>query len=425
MENWLDTVKKEFAKRKAVNYYFGGSDSYLENKRRSILSDMNAGKVGTADTEERRRQDRMASAPKFFPAYEFSMEQMEGGTPGNVGVGAAFNSPMLEPASGEPIRSKPKFVVGQLSGPRLSQYITQAADELDTNDPLGELMGDRRSLRARSNDKLPTALQGQAYNWLADPIKRLAEGQVLLINNFQQAHPTGANNLAIVKDNGLVTQRLLTDDELKQYQSAMRSGLPIPVAEQIQEDYNSSPSQYGRELWNRVVAAAPNGTLTANQMTLYPTGYLGAAGYVSATASPSEIYLANEARNNPFVMAHESGHMIAAGDDGTWDETYRSALAADAQRQAENQNKFGSYENRYYPDFTPGLTTVSKYGSSDPQEAWGDLYGMYAAEQATNKPTFRSNQDEMRFADMYPQINSWIKNLANLKLSHWPVPVIR
>lgn len=417
MATWLNDVKKELAKRQALGYYSGGSDSYLERQRGSILSNMDAGGVGTADAEERRREARMAQAPKFFPAYELKDETdalayPQSGVLTTADYNRMPNEPLLDPMTGEPLRSKPKFVVGQLSGTRLSQYVGQEA-------------GDAPYATARANNELPESVQGQVYNWLADPIKRLAEGQVLLVTNFQKNHPTGSNHLAVVKENGLVTQRLIDDEGLKPYQNALRSGLPVSTEQQLQDDYNSSPSQIGRDVWDRVVAAAPQGTLRANQMTLYPPGYLNSLGYVAPEISPSDVFLSYKARTDPFTMAHESGHMIQAGDDGTWDQAFRDALAADAQMQANDPYKFSGYEGTDRGDFTPGLTTVSKYGATDPHEAWGDLYGMYAAERATGTPAFRSGEQNMMFADMYPQTNKWIRNLANLQLGYWPIPVIR
>ena len=426
MATWLDNVKKELAKRQAVGYYSGGPDSYLERQRGSILSSMDAGGVGTADAEERRREARMAQAPKFFPAYELQDETSQLSWP-NQGLittadyDRAPNDPIINPTTGDPLRSKPKFVVGQLSGPRLTEYIGQTYDKLAENDPDG--FGPIR-LRQRSRGlNLHPSVDGKWYNWLADPIKRLAEGQVLLVNNAQQNHPSGTNHLAVVKENGLVTQRLINDKEMASYQNALRSGLPVSLLEQLQDDYNSSPSQKGRDVWDRVFAAAPEGTLTANQMTLYPPdGMTG--GYVNPM-SPSDIYVNYKYRSDPFVMAHESGHMIANGDDGTWDQTFRDALAADAQMQADNPNQFGNYNHNFRYDFTPGLTTVSEYGATDPSEAWGDLYGYYAEEQATNQPAFYRDKQTMRFADMYPQTNKWIRNLANLQLDYWPRSAIQ
>jgi hypothetical protein len=407
-----------------VTYYSGGSSSPLESKRFDILSDMDRGRIGTADTEERRRQQRKLEAPGTFPAQEIADADVPTIGPGltwlgDVSVGGtndSYNSP-----SGV-TRSKPKFVVGEISSPRMNEYIA------------------RESLSAANENMYGSdAYAGQAYNWLAEPVSKLREGEILLVNDaipYAQVNadmPTTTKHLGIVKDGGRVYQIAMDDNQRQYLKDALRSGLPVSVDDQLMFDYFSSPSQTPRQMQDAVTGLIPSDLYNLNQVTVFPGGFSSpevsdAAGFTT-NYTPSELWFDNKNAADPYVFSHEFGHIVNAGDDGTWDQGYRDALAADTAMQATSPRLMGAAPTgRFYGTFTPGSTSITEYGQTNPKEAWAELFALWANENSRDQyGSFLDGQGNLiKFEDMYPQTNDWIKNLAKLQLDYWPTsPIYR
>lgn len=406
-----------------MTYYSGGSSSPLETKRFDILSDMDRGLVGTADTEERRRRQRKLQAPGTFPAQELGSEGVPTIGPGLTWLGEAPSGEVAETSYNSPSgvgKSKPKFVVGELSSPRINEYIA------------------RESASAANENMFGAGyLTGQAYNWLAEPVGRLKEGEILLVNDaipYAQVNadmPTTTKHLGIVKDGGRVYQIAIDDNQRQYLKDALRSGLPVSIEDQLMFDYYSSPSQTPRAMADAITGLVPDDVYNLNQVTVFPEGFTdpqvsNAAGFTTKY-TPSELWFDKNNAASPYVFAHEFGHIVNAGDDGTWDQGFRDALAADTAMQATSPRLMGATPTgSFYGDFTPGSTSITEYGQTDPKEAWAELFALWANENY--KPQYGSFLDGqgnlIKFEDVYPQTNDWIKNLAQLQLDYWPTPPI-
>lgn len=401
-----------------VTYYSGGSNSPLESKRFDILSDMDRGRIGTADTEERRRQQRKLEAPGTFPAQELYDEGWSNSNSGLTWYGQSPDNGLprnVNMPSGVG-KSKPKFVVGEISSPRMNEYIAQENESAAYTNMLG-----------------PGYMVGQAYNWLAEPVSRLREGEILLVNDaipYAEVNadmPTTTKHLGIVKDGGRVYQIAMDDNQRQYLKDALRSGLPVSVDDQLMFDYFSSPSQKPRQMQDAITNLIPDNLYNLDQVTVFPSGWTdpslnGYAGYTHPY-TPSQLWFKGDYSGHPQVFAHEFGHVVNARDDGTWDQNYRDALAADAAMQAASPRLMSAKPTiEGVSDFTPGSTSITEYGQKNASEAFADLFSLWATENY--KPSYGNFVDDqgnlIKFEEMYPQTNEWIKNLAKLQLDYWP-----
>jgi hypothetical protein len=412
IKQYADRVNAEQA---PIDYY-----KSLPGMKQSVLSDMAMGYMPSADAQEGIREQRMANAPYKFPSDWANRETAPYYDYGD------YDMEKVPQYSLTGANEKPKFVVGEISQPRL-----------DERDELNEFSA-RRNLGS---------------NWSDRAIRNLKNGQVLLINgtdnpppkprreNWDEEYDWEASDawykkytsseyvpyMVVVKEDGIVYQREVTPEVYALYKDAMRSGYPVGT-EQLLIDEISSLSQQPRIEQDRIFNNIP-----ANQRSLKLLSYIlpqtmmdimpGAAAFVlpggrqgkstSITAQEEYIPKPNEDYPREFgnainVLTHEYGHVF--------DKSYlvdnpseRSEFRAAATFDMENSSKFtdaefdedlmGNYANRV----TPGELGATSYGSTSFTEDFAERFAMWQLSDRFGHIAFDRNGNKLTYEDIWPR----------------------
>lgn len=418
----------------AINYYSPDSSgqSLLDRDRKRILEQMALTRIGmgTADTSERVRKERMARIPDYFPASDLgSINDLNNPVPG--------------------IKARPKFVTGVIPMSSIHadafynpQIYTPANNDIARGKALlngepdsPENLG-RRAINewlwARNSDPQQTFL----LNYLNPRIAALKDNQVLVLQNASAFNGTPLDML-VTKENGRVYQQLVEQDKSAPYVDAMRSGLPLSALQQVQMDVMGSPSQQVPASWQNALKGIPANRRYLDQVTFVPDLLLQtlagspAAAYVQSRPYRSQINVSsdyNDENRMPFIMSHEMGHVI---DSGLRDSviTNEQEFLKNWNSDVQNAPNFKVNSNLprdmyplsdYYHAAIPGDPYFSQYGQdAGLTEGFGDIVATYLMQEANpNFPVFENSfGDPLRFEDVYPATANWFRTqLAGMGL---------
>jgi hypothetical protein len=379
----------------AVGYYLNPISGGLEADRKRILEQMALGSIGSADLEERRRELRAQQAPASFPAAQLkTLGYTDSPEP------AWKNEPVLG------IKSKPRFVAGFLSAhlPMRSTYHSG---------------------------------WGEANSEYDNPqIANLKDNQVIVVPNGYD----DGKHYVISKENNRVFRYVIDDSQLAAYKQAMRSGLPIDIGNQILVDNMGSMSQTIPNAWQTAIKYAPSSRYELNQITFKPFDQWSlfsgdeskAAGFVRLS-NPTEIYVNNKylSQNDLMnIIPHETGHLVDTSPYKKDVKTYfdlQVALEGDLYDQRHSPNLQIETRNFETPTSaesymwsTPQLGDrgITKYGQTDPREAFAELFSFYLNQRyAGDRGIFydRNSDRPISFDELYPRTAEFFdKELGNI-----------
>lgn len=414
IKQYADRVNAEQA---PIDYY-----KSLPGMKQSVLSDMAMGYMPSADAQEGIREQRMANAPYKFPSKWAAMETAPYYDYGDYDMEKVPQYSITEQYE------KPKFVIGEISQPRL-----------DERDELNEFSS-RRNVGS---------------NWSDRAIRNLKNGEVLLITGTDNPPPKPRSEnwddefnweasdawykkytsspyipyMVVVKEDGIVYQREVTPEVYALYKDAMRSGYPIGIEEQLLIDEISSRSQQPRveqdSIWNNI---------PANQRSLKLLSYIlpqtmmdimpGAAAFVlpggrqgnstSITADEDYIPKRNEDYPSGFgnainALTHEYGHVF----DKTSlvdNPSERNEFLAARTFDMENSSKFTDAEfdedlmGYYATRVTPGDEASTMYGETGgPTEDFAERFAMWQLSDRFGHIAFDRNGNKLTYEDIWPR----------------------
>lgn len=426
IKQYADRVNAEQA---PIDYY-----KSLPNMKRTVLADMAMGISPGADAQEGIREQRIANAPYKFPSKWAAMETAPYYDYGDYDMEKVPQYSVTEQYE------KPKFVVGEISQPRL-----------DERDELNEFSA-RRNLGS---------------NWSDRAIRNLKNGQVLLITGTDNPPPRPRQEnwdeefdweasdawykkyasseyvpyMVVVKEDGIVYQREVTPEVYALYKDAMRSGYPIGIEEQLLIDEISSRSQQPRveqdRIWNNI---------PANQRSLKLLSYLlpqtmadinpGAAAFVlpggrqgnssSITAEEEYIPKRNEDYPRGFgqainVLTHEYGHVfdkLTSIDNPSRRSEFKAAATFDMENSSEFADaKFDENLMGYYASsVTPGEFGATAYGNSDGvTEDFAERFAMWQLSDRFGHIAFDVNGNKLTYEDIWPRTARFFEELMKEK----------
>jgi len=426
VKQYADRVNAEQA---PIDYY-----KSLPSLRQSVLADMAMGISPSADAQEGIREQRMANAPYKFPSKWAAMETAPYYDYGDYDMEKVPQYSVTEQYE------KPKFVIGEISQPRL-----------DERDELNEFSS-RRNVGS---------------NWSDRAIRNLKNGEVLLITGTDNPPPQPRSEnwddefdweasdawykkytssdyipyMVVVKEDGIVYQREVTPEVYALYKDAMRSGYPIGIEEQLLIDEISSKSQQPRveqdRIWNNI---------PANQRSLKLLTYLlprtmmdivpNAAGFVlpggrqgnstSITAEEESIPKPNEDYPREFgkainVLTHEYGHVF--DKSGNIDNpSSRDSFAIAAMNDMGNSSKFVDAEfdedlmGAYVSDVTPGKFGATGYGNeAGVTEDFAERFAMWQLSDRFGHIAFDRNGNKLTYEDIWPRTARLFEELMTEK----------
>lgn len=414
-ESFFSRMLNDARKMAAENYY-----NRLPSMKQAVLADMAMGIQRSADAEEGIREQRMARAPRVFPAAMLN-EQL--GQPAEAYLGDERMELFVTPYElNAGVDERPRFIVGELNQDTISR-------------------------RSPTGWSAPTA-----QNYQDEALSRLKPGQAIIItsglggleNYYTPEFSTAPRYVVAAKgEDGILYQREITPETYTAFKEAMRSGYPVG-AEQLIIDEISSRSQMPRVRQDEVFSTYP--TRLVKQLNYYDDSTVGedVGGYV-INQLPRGItaqvkYLPKEdnyfralmkaleetgtkaiVENSPvdegkYVLQHEYAHVFdqTQPDSPSESDEFRRTAFADADYNIK-------YIDNFYPDvnvskrfgqITPGSTAATTYGVGDEQEEFAEKQALWASSKRYGRLGVDNEGNPVTFEDLFPNTARYFENLV-------------
>ncbi len=417
-ESFFTRMLNDARMMSAEDYY-----NRLPSMKQAVLADMAMGIQRSADAEEGIREQRMARAPRVFPAAMLNEQLGETIT----GLMAGSNEPIdlfVTPYELNPdVNERPRFIVGELNQDSISR-------------------------RSPSGYSVPNA-----QNYLDEALSRLTPGQAIIItagmgDYYTPEFSSAPRKVVVVKgEDGILYQREITPETYAAFKEAMRSGYPAG-AEQLIIDEIASRSQMPRvrqdEVWSSF--DAPLRQLNYyDDLTIdkdYKNG-AGVAGYVFVGAPqaitagkrviPKEndyaralMEYAKDSGTNVsiprsrtdegmYVLQHEYGHVFdhsRPNPPSNSDEFLRTRTA-DAKANAKYINNFNPDSDISYRfgTITLGQPSSTQYAEGSAIEDFAEKEALWVSSKRYGRLGVDDNGNPVTFEDLFPNTAKYFENL--------------
>lgn len=397
------------------NYY-----NRLPSMKQAVLADMALGIQRSADAEEGIREQRMARAPRVFPAA------------------------MLNEQLGQPVRA-------YMGDERVDLFVTPY--ELNTGVDerprfiVGELNQDTISRRSPTGYSVPT---GQNYQ--DEALSRLKPGQAIIItsglggleNYYTPEFATAPRYVVAAKgEDGILYQREITPETYAAFKEAMRSGYPVG-AEQLIIDEIASRSQMPRVHQDEVFSTYP--TRSVKQLNYYNDSTVGedVGGYIvdqlPRGITVQEKYIPKQdpyfraliktleetgtravADNSPvdegkYVLQHEYAHVFdqTQPDSPSESDEFRRTANADADYNIKYIDNFKPDVNisLRFGQITPGSTAATTYGVGYEKEEFAEKQALWASSKRYGRLGVDKKGNPVTFEDLFPNTARYFESLV-------------